>query len=124
MCRKYLLGALYADIQGLSTDASAVPSQLSLAAPVIHVEPPTPVTSARPEHIELESLPRPSTALQVKHGSGVLSLLAQASPLALARTSFALCFEESCILFLMLMAQTTGLMTAEYVSYAVLEFRA
>ncbi|KZT00623.1 uncharacterized protein LAESUDRAFT_687929 [Laetiporus sulphureus 93-53] len=86
-CRKYLLRALYHDLQDLSTHSSAHA-----------VTPP----AADTDDVELEALPTPSTSTAKR--SPVLPT-ARHFHSTLARSLFSLCFSESCTLFLMLMSQ-------------------
>ncbi|KZT66792.1 hypothetical protein DAEQUDRAFT_695181 [Daedalea quercina L-15889] len=93
-CRKYLLHHLYHDLQDLSGQRTADPGT-----------PPT----AEADNMELETLPEPSTAA-VKRASS----LAGHRPFhsVLARSLFALCFSESCTLFLLLICQALDLLDA------------
>ncbi|KAH9929419.1 Abscisic acid G-protein coupled receptor-domain-containing protein [Fomitopsis serialis] len=86
-CRKYLLRHLYHDLQDLSAQRTTDPGT-------------PPVAEA--DNIELETLPEPSTAT-VKRASSLVGQRPFHS--VLARSLFALCFSESCTLFLLLMCQ-------------------
>jgi hypothetical protein len=115
LCRKFLLRSLQQDIQGISSENTTSPAP-HIIVPQISVEPPTPVTRSHPDNIEMSDLPAPAS---MSVGLGGLAGWPRTSPSSLARASFALCFEESCTLFAMLMAQAAGVMSSEYVAEAV-----
>lgn len=112
-CRKFLLGSLYQDLRSLSyADTSFTGTGDVDAAHDSDNEIELPTTSAR------TTLPRVNTAPQ--------SAMAFATDLflpklhegkatmqsSLAQTSFSLCFEEGCILFLLVMCQAIGIFDA------------
>lgn len=104
-CRKYLLRHLYSDLQDLSSRR--------------HNDSGTPPVSDV-DNIELETLPEPSTAA-VKRTSALLGQRPFHS--VLSRSLFALCFSESCTLFLLLMSQAFELLDSRWVRGTVREGR-
>lgn len=88
---KYLLRTVYHDLQEISATTSSGLSKEDGA-----------------EDIELDSLPGPSSS-----SSSSSRLGAWARHSTLARLSFSICFAESCILFILFLAQELGLFGPE-----------
>ena len=105
-CRRYLLKSLYNDLQHLS-------------APRADTFPSMPYSGSE---VELNVLPSPATSTSGRLSkqfstSSVKAVKPSQTPQdqalrvqsSIARTAFALCFEEGCILFLLVMSQALGL---------------
>lgn len=139
-CRTYLLRSLYHDLRVLSSQSLSNTSMSSSSpeTPSGFQSPsaPTPIAlTPRAHTLDLSDaegsdagLPAPSTAArrkgapiwQAKSGHDALVALSATTAqlhsekdiqLSLARTAFALCFSESCTLFLMVMSQVAHLFT-------------
>lgn len=113
-CRKYLLNSLYNDLQHLSADTiDTSPSIASSSSDIMLnvLPPPATATSTRASRsfsaLSVKAV-KPSRAPQNQ------ALRVQSS---IARTAFALCFEEGCILFLLVMSQALGLFDFRWGSF-------
>ncbi|EMD35045.1 hypothetical protein CERSUDRAFT_85781 [Gelatoporia subvermispora B] len=93
-CRNYLLQNLYHDLQGLSTERSTTP----------------PASDNAEDATELDSLPQPSTANAPATPVPSIMKGKRSFHSVLSRSLFALCFEESCTMFGLLMCQALGLL--------------
>lgn len=138
-CRTYILRTLYHDLRVLSSQ-SLSPSSHSDAAPTesaVFLSPGTTPVSLTPKLRPMDisdgdqsdaTLPQPSTSSArrkpyhfwsaTKTGAGqglgataAAALKSEGNNSSLARTTFAVCFSESCILFLMVLAQAAHLLS-------------
>ncbi|KAG9075200.1 hypothetical protein FS749_013155 [Ceratobasidium sp. UAMH 11750] len=108
ICRAYLIKSLYK----LSPDASS-DSIIPLVEAPLGATPTTPRSPARvggEGYFELPVLPQPGVARI--HPRGGASQWGW-GPTSVARTAFAVCFSESCALFLLVMCQASDVMEAK-----------
>jgi hypothetical protein len=87
-CQKFLVRSLYHDLRGIATEHGTA--------------------HASAESLELGALPAPVSAGAGGGGGGGAQ---KTAPVALARLAFALCFGESCVMFLLLMAQAADVLS-------------
>ncbi|KAF8608098.1 hypothetical protein BDV93DRAFT_241420 [Ceratobasidium sp. AG-I] len=99
VCRVYLIRSLYR----LSPDAPTDSTSSSIDSPPIRTPSPS------KGYIELGALPPPGVARL--HPKGAAAEWGW-GPTSVARTAFAVCFSESCMLFLLVMCQSYGVMDA------------
>lgn len=106
VCRAYLIRSLYKFSPTAPADSTALAVDSPLGTPST---PRSPGRSGGSSYFELGTLPQPSTARPHPRGSPAEWGW---GPTSVARTAFAVCFSESCSLFVLVMCQAYDVMNA------------